>query len=215
MIQAAFNSVSGFDDGSDAPKNYKEVLKHKKQAGFWATMKKEFHAMETKGVWEVILMSSMPAGGKVVGNRWVLTEKDDGTLRSRTVAQGFSQVPGKDVTDSHAPVMKDLAFRLGLIIRLLMKLRTGQLDIKTTFLYSDLYEEIYKRIPEGYVRYMLEVHNNKIDPSTHLLLLKKAIYGLVKATRQWWKKFKEAMAGCNYFPSSADPCLFIKEANGD
>jgi hypothetical protein len=23
------------------------------------------------------------------------------------------------------------------------------------------------------------------------------------------------MAGCNYFPSKADPCLFLKKANGD
>jgi hypothetical protein len=23
------------------------------------------------------------------------------------------------------------------------------------------------------------------------------------------------MAGCNYFPSTADPCLFIMKANGD
>jgi hypothetical protein len=51
MIHTAFNSVSGFDDGSDAPKNYKEVLKHNNQAAWWASMKKEFHAMETKGVW--------------------------------------------------------------------------------------------------------------------------------------------------------------------
>jgi Reverse transcriptase (RNA-dependent DNA polymerase) len=71
------------------------------------------------------------------------------------------------------------------------------------------------RIPEGYVRYRLEVHNKKIDPSTHVLLLKKAIFGLVQAARQWWKKFKEAIAGCNYFPSKSDPCLFIKKANGD
>jgi hypothetical protein len=28
MIQGAFNSVSGFDDGSNTPKNYKEVNKH-------------------------------------------------------------------------------------------------------------------------------------------------------------------------------------------
>jgi hypothetical protein len=42
-----------------------------------------------------------------------------------------------------------------------------------------------------------------------VLLLKKAIYGLVHAARQWWKNFKEAMAGCT------DPCLFIKKANGD
>jgi Reverse transcriptase (RNA-dependent DNA polymerase) len=69
-------------------------------------MKKEFHAMETKGVWEIFLMSCVPAGMKVVGNRWVLTEKDDGTLRSRTVAQCFSQVPGKGFTDSHAPDLR-------------------------------------------------------------------------------------------------------------
>jgi Reverse transcriptase (RNA-dependent DNA polymerase) len=88
--------------------------------------------METKGVWEIFLMSSMPAGRKVVGNRWVLTENDNGTLRSWTVAQGFSQVPGKDLTDSHAQVMKDLAFRLALIIRVHMKLRTGKFAIKTS-----------------------------------------------------------------------------------
>jgi Reverse transcriptase (RNA-dependent DNA polymerase) len=92
-------------------------------------MKNEFHAIETKGVWEIVLLSSISAGRKVAGNGWVLTEKDDGALRSRTVAQGFSQVPGKYYTDSHAPVMMDLAFRLALIIPVLMILRTGQFDI--------------------------------------------------------------------------------------
>jgi hypothetical protein len=48
---------------------------------------------------------------------------------------------------------------------------------------------------------MKEVHNKVIGPTTHILLLKKAIYGLVKAARQWWKKFKEVMAGCNYYRS--------------
>jgi hypothetical protein len=57
---------------------------------------------------------------------------------------------------------------------------------------------------------MLEVHNKVIDPSPHVLLLKKAIYGLVQAAIQWLKKFKEAMAGCNYFPSKTDPCQFIQ-----
>jgi Reverse transcriptase (RNA-dependent DNA polymerase) len=123
----------------------------------------------------------------------VLTEKDDGTLRSRAVAQGFSQVSAKDITDSHAPVMTDLAFRLELIIRVLMRLRTGQFDVETALLYSDFDEEIYMRIPGGDVRYMLEVHIKKINTST---LLKKTIYGLVQAARQRWKKFKEAMAGC-------------------
>jgi hypothetical protein len=45
MIQAAFNSVAGFANGSDTPKNYKEVVKDKNQAGWWASMKNEFHAV--------------------------------------------------------------------------------------------------------------------------------------------------------------------------
>jgi hypothetical protein len=35
------------------------------------------------------------------------------------------------------------------------------------------------------------------------------------ASRQWWKKVKEAMDGCKFFPSKSDPCLFLKKANGD
>jgi Reverse transcriptase (RNA-dependent DNA polymerase) len=131
--------------------------------------KKEFNAMETKGVWEIAPMSSMPSGRKIVGNRWVYSEKSVGTLRSRTVAQVFRQVPGKDFTDSHAPVMTDLAFRLALIIKVLMKLRTGQFDVETAFLYSYLEEEIYMGMPEGYAQYLFDVHNKEIEPSTHVL----------------------------------------------
>jgi hypothetical protein len=43
--------------------------------------------------------------------------------------------------------------------------------------------------------------------------LVKAIYGLVQAARQWWKKFKEVMSTMNYKPSPADPCLFIQNIN--
>jgi hypothetical protein len=95
--------------------------------------------------------------------------------------------------------MTNLAFRQALIIKVLKKLRSGQFHIETAFLYSELYEEIYMRLPDRYVKYMLEVHKVKIYPSTHVLLLKKAIYGLVQAARQWWKKFKEVMATCDYY----------------
>jgi hypothetical protein len=72
-----------------------------------------------------------------------------------------------------------------------------------------------KKMSDGYVRYMKEVHNKFIDPTTHALLLKKGIYGIVQAARQWWKKFKEVMTGCNYYPSIADPCLFMKKVKDD
>jgi Reverse transcriptase (RNA-dependent DNA polymerase) len=149
MLSVAFNSIAGFDDGSDTPKNYKDVLGHKNQAKWWESMKRHFNAIESRGLWKKVPIFS---GRKLAANRWVYTEKDDGTHKSRTVAQGLSKVHGKDFTDSHAPVMTDLAFKLALIIKVLKKLHTGQFDIETAFLYSDFDDEIYMRLPDGYVK---------------------------------------------------------------
>jgi hypothetical protein len=90
--------------------------------------------------------------------------------------------------------MTDLAFRLALIIKVLMQLRTGQFDIETASLYSDINKEIYIIIPKGYSRYMFEELNTVGDSNTHVLLLKRAVDSLVQTARQWWKKFKEAMS---------------------
>ena len=49
-----------------------------------------------------------------------------------------------------------------------------QVDIKTAYLYSNLDEEIFMEVPEGY-----DV------PEGHCLLLKKALYGLKQAGQQW------------------------------
>jgi hypothetical protein len=35
MIQEEFDSVDGFNDDSDTPKTYKELLKHKNQTEWW------------------------------------------------------------------------------------------------------------------------------------------------------------------------------------
>jgi Reverse transcriptase (RNA-dependent DNA polymerase) len=81
-------------------------------------------------------------------------------------------------------------------------------------------------LPEGYLQYMYELMTNGIQKeisisnviniqdikeSTHCLELKKAIYGLVQAARQWWKKFKSDILEKGYKPSLADPCLFYRD----
>jgi hypothetical protein len=74
-------------------------------------------------------MSTIPPGRKVVWNRWALTEKYDGALNSSTVAQGFSQVLGKDFTVIHAPIVTNLAFHLSLIMCVFMRHHTGKFEI--------------------------------------------------------------------------------------
>jgi Reverse transcriptase (RNA-dependent DNA polymerase) len=67
--------------------------------------------------------------------------------------------------------------------------------------------------PEGYSDYLKEnkMFLSKNDPNKYCLKLKKAIYGLVQAARQWWKKFKTVIENMGYTACDADPCLFIKD----
>jgi Reverse transcriptase (RNA-dependent DNA polymerase) len=150
--------------------------------------------MEAKGVWEFCQLKDVPRGRKVFDNQWVMAEKDDGRLQARTVAQGFSQVPGLDFQESHAPVVNDPTFRMTLVFKIVYKELTGQFHVETAFLYSYLEEAIWMRLPEGYVEFLEGVHGRTIDSILYCL---KAIYGLIQATRQWWKKFKAAAAKLN------------------
>ena len=80
------------------------------------------------------------------------------------------------------------------------------MDIETAFLYGDIEEEIFMKSPVGMV---------KIDPGSSpedCYQLKKGIYGLCQAARQFWKKFvdtiKKESFGFTFSP--ADPCLLFK-----
>ncbi|KAL0436991.1 UNVERIFIED_CONTAM: Retrovirus-related Pol polyprotein from transposon RE1 [Sesamum radiatum] len=67
------------------------------------------------------------------------------------------------------------------------------------FLHGYLEEEIYMQPPEGY-----EV------PTGHVCRLKRSLYGLKQASRQWNQEFTEKLQAYGFIQSSHDYCLFIK-----
>ena len=74
------------------------------------------------------------------------------------------------------------------------------------FLNGDLEHEIYMKIPE----WCDEVMSKDVDKED-CLILQKAIYGLVQAARQFWKKIVDKMQGGGFQLSEADPCMLYKE----
>ena len=54
-------------------------------------------------------------------------------------------------------------------------------DVETAFLYGDLDEEIYMKIPPGFAKYL----GTEVEKEECLILL-KSIYGLVQAARQFF-----------------------------
>jgi hypothetical protein len=109
--------------------------------------------MEEKKVWEVVNRKDIPPGRKIIGNRWVFAIKDDGRYRARTVAKGYSQVPGEDFQENFAPVILDTSFHIILVLYTMMKMKSGQFDIETAFLYGDLEEDIWMILPDSYDEY--------------------------------------------------------------
>ena len=80
------------------------------------------------------------------------------------------------------------------------------MDIDNAFLNGDLEHEINMKIPEGYD----EVINEDVDKENSLIL-QKAIYGLVQAARQFWKKIVDKMQEGGFQLREADPCVLYKE----
>ena len=87
------------------------------------------------------------------------------------------------------------------------KLDSLVMDVETAFLYGDIEEEIVMKSPVGM---------EEIDPGSSpedCYQLKKGIYGLCQAARQFWKKFVDTIKkeSFGFQESPADPCMLFKE----
>ena len=69
--------------------------------------------------------------------------KRNGLFKVRLVACGYSQIPGVDFTESDAPVINDVCWRILIIAMLVQKLEAKIIDVSTAFLHGDLDEDIY------------------------------------------------------------------------
>lgn len=97
-----------------------------------------------------------------------------------------------------------MTFRIILTLLIANNWDADIVDIETSFLYVYLDDEIYLRILEG-----LDTYTNAIFDSDDCFVLKKTMYGLVQAARQYYRKFIEIMTKEMRFEKClADSCLF-------
>lgn len=70
--------------------------------------------------------------------------------KARLVARGFTHREGEDFNEIFAPVAKLMTSRTLLSIAAARDWDIYQLDVNNAFLYRDLKEDIYMRIPQGF-----------------------------------------------------------------
>ena len=94
--------------------------------------------------------------------------------------------------------------RLILAIAAIEGLHLRSVDISNAFLKGDLEEEIYMKQPEGF---------HELGPE-YVLRLKKAIYGLKQAARQWNKKLHTTLVSMGFKRLESDRSVYIYERDG-
>nr|GEV30539.1 hypothetical protein [Tanacetum cinerariifolium] len=175
---------------------------------YMIALTEELHQFDRLDVWELV---DRPLCKNVNNIKWLWKNKRDEENivirnKSRLVAKGYAQKEGVDFEESFAPVARLEAVRLFIAYAAHKSFTVYQMDVKTTFLYGPLKEEVYMNQPDGFVD---PYHPDKVYH------LKKALYGLKQAPRAWYDELSTFLVSKGFSKRPIDPTLFITKHRGD
>ncbi|RDX90134.1 hypothetical protein CR513_28030, partial [Mucuna pruriens] len=153
----------------------------------------------------------LPNNKKFLENRWIYRVKQESNYvspryKARLVVKDFRDKKGVDFNKIFSHVVKMSSIRIVLSLATTFDLEVEYMDVKTTFLYGDLKEEIYMKQSDGF-------HiSGKED---YMCRLKKSLYSLKQAPRQWYKKFESVMCEKGYKKTTSYHCVFDRKFSDD
>ncbi|KAI3814388.1 hypothetical protein L1987_19142 [Smallanthus sonchifolius] len=171
-------------------------------------MQEELLKFKKLNVWHLL---DLPEGKYPIGKKWVFRNKKDDrgiVVRNKAclVVHGFYQEDGLDYDDVFAPVARIEAIRIFLDYASYKKFTVYQMDVKTTFLYGEVKEEVYVNQPPGFE-----------DPAHPFQVYKldKALYGLHQAARAWYETLSIHLTSNGFVRGTIDKTLFLKKYDAD
>nr|GEW36298.1 hypothetical protein [Tanacetum cinerariifolium] len=187
----------------DEPANYKAALLDPESKKWLDAMNVERQSMKDN---DVCVLVELPPNARTVGSKWFFKKKTnmDGAIyifKAHLVATGFTQTYGVDYEETFSPVVDIRAIRILIVIAAYYDYEIWQMGVKTAFLNGHLFEEVYMEQPEGFV--------NPKYPN-HVCKLKRSIYGLKQASRQWNKRFDDEIKKFDFTQNPDEPCVYLK-----
>ncbi|CAI7901493.1 unnamed protein product [Closterium sp. NIES-54] len=122
-------------------------------------------------------------------------------FKARYVARGFSQCKGVDFFQTFAPTPKMTTLRVLLHVAAQRDYELHSLDFSTAFLQGSLHEEVWLHRPSTFT--------GTFPPGTQRRL-RRPVYGLRQAPREWHDTLLSTLSDLGFQPSSADPSLFVR-----
>ncbi|CAI5993592.1 unnamed protein product [Closterium sp. NIES-65] len=184
------------------PHSYAEAVEGPYSSQWQAAMDAEMASWKSTGTYVDVVP---PPWANIVSGMWIFRMKrppgSPPVFKARYVARGFSQQQGVDYFQTFSPTPKMTTLRVLLHIAAQRDYELLSLDFSTAFLQGSLHEEIWLRRPPGFT--------GTFPPGT-LWSLRRPVYGLRQAPREWHDTRRTTLAALGFAPSTADPSLFLR-----
>ncbi|CAI5979819.1 unnamed protein product [Closterium sp. NIES-65] len=184
------------------PRSYAEAVEGPYSSQWQAAMDAEMASWKSTGTY---VDAVPPPGANIVSGMWIFRVKrppgSPPVFKAQYVARGFSQRQGVDYFQTFSPTPKMTTLRVLLHIAAQRDYELHSLDFSTAFLQGSLHEEIWMRRPPGFT--------GTFPPGTQWSL-RRPVYGLRQAPREWHDTLRTTLAALGFAPSTADPSLFLR-----
>ncbi|CAI7896435.1 unnamed protein product [Closterium sp. NIES-53] len=122
-------------------------------------------------------------------------------FKAHYVARGFRQRQGVYFFQTFSPTPKMTTLRVLLHVAAQSDYELHSLDFSTAFLQGCLHEEIWLRRPPCFTGSF---------PAGTQWSLRRPVYGLRQAPREWHDTLRTTLAALGFAPSTSDPSLFLR-----
>ncbi|CAI7797437.1 unnamed protein product, partial [Closterium sp. NIES-53] len=184
------------------PRFYAEAITDPYSSQWQAAMDAKMASWRSTGTY---VDEAPPPRANIVDGMWIFRVKrppgSPPAFKARYVAQGFSQRQGVDYFQTFSPTPKLTTLRLLLHVAAQRDYELHSLDFSTAFLLGSLHEEIWLRRPPGFTGSF---------PAGTQWSLRRPVYGLRQAPREWHDTLRTTLVALEFAPSSADSSLFLR-----
>ncbi|CAI7802036.1 unnamed protein product, partial [Closterium sp. NIES-54] len=184
------------------PRSYAEAIEGPYSSEWQSAMDAEMASWKSTSTY---VDEVPPPGANIVSGMWIFRVKrppgSPPVFKARYVARGFSQRQGVDYFQTFSPTPKMTTLRVLLHVAAQRDYELHSLDFSTAFLQGSLHEEIWLHRPPGFTR--------SFPPGTQWSL-RRPVYGLRQAPREWHDTLRTTLAALGFAPSTADPSLFLR-----
>ena len=203
----SYNTAPRYKYGFEVARNYQHALKLdelNKNTRWQDAVDAELTQIDEYDTFQDIghkAKAKPPPGYRKIRVHLVFDVKHDGRHKARLVADGhLTDVPVESV---YSGVVSLRGFRLVLFLAELNKLETWATDIGNAYLEAETAEKVY-----------IEAGPEFGDRYGHLLIIRKALYGLRSSGARWHDKLSDCLRELGFKPCKAEPDIWMRR-NGD